>query len=193
MLKERSTVVQKIFLFCGIVGAMYVSVSTSTTDGKNSILGILSLFCAITAGALFCVFSRKSSHHFASMEITYISCMLGAVIFNAVNIVRHLVRGDVLSYFDPYFNLDNMIGFFVLGIMATIVATAMNNYALSKLQVSTVAAFGGVSTIVSIAIGVIFNDEKLMTYHYIGLPFILACIVGVSAISIMKSRKNMQK
>jgi drug/metabolite transporter (DMT)-like permease len=188
-LKERSSLLQKIFLGCGIFGVIYISVNTSTTDGKNTLAGILFLLAAVVAGSFFCAFSRRSSLSFSSSEITYFSCMLGAVAFNLASIARHILAGDVLHYFDPYFEPANIIGFLFLSIVSTIIAVLMNNFALSRLQVSTMAGFGGVSTIVTIIIGMIFANETLEVYHFIGLPFILLRMIGVSAISIIKSKK----
>ena len=123
------------------------------------------------------------------MEITYASCQLGAIAFNVVNVVRHLIRGDIQHYFDPYLKWDNLIGFFVLGVVSTIVATAMNNYSRSRLQMSTLAAFGGVSTLVAVLIGVFISGETLYYYHYIGFALILIRMVGVSAMSIYSDKK----
>ena len=191
-LKERSTLLQKIFLACGIFGVIYIAVNTNTSDGENSVIGILFLVGSVLAGSLFTAFSRKSSAHFSPMEITYFSCLLGAVIFNSINVVRHLIRGDILHYFDPYLDLDNIVGFLFLAVLSTVVATVMNNFALSRIQISTMSAFGGLSTVVTIAVGVIFRDEALMIYHYIGLPFIILRMVGVSVISIRKSREELK-
>ena len=83
-----------------------------------------------------------------------------------------------------------MIGFLFLGVLSTIVATGMNNYALSKMQVSSMAAFSGVSTMVTIIIGVFFRSESLYYYHYIGLSLIITRMIGVSAISIVKDKKR---
>ncbi|MBR4941960.1 MAG: EamA family transporter, partial [Clostridia bacterium] len=137
ILKEKSTLLQKIFLGLGIIGVIYIAVNTGETDGKDTPLGILFIILAVVSGSLFLVFSRKSSVHFSSFEITYFSSALGAAAFNTINIVRHLVRGDILHYFDPYFDLQNMVGFVFLAVISTIVATSMNNYALSKIKVST--------------------------------------------------------
>ena len=188
ILKEKNTMLQKIFLLVGIVGVVYIAVKTDKSSGEDSILGIIFLLLAIISGSLFSVFSRKSSKAFSAMEITYVSAMLGTVIFNAVSIVRHIINGDILSYFDPYFDLENIIGFAFLAILSTVVATGMNNWCLSKMQVSTMAAFSGVSTLVTILIGVIFKGEELYYFHYIGLSLIIIRMVGVSAISIRKSR-----
>ena len=188
LLRERCSLLQKVFLGCGIFGTVYIALNTSTTDGSNSVLGIVALFLAILSGTMFAVFSRKSSKKFAPMEITYISCMLGAVAFNLANVIRHIAVGDILHYFDPYFKAENIVGFLFLGVASTIIATAMNNYALSRLQISTMTAFGGVSTFVTVIVGVIFNSEVLEYFHYIGFFFILLRMVGVSVISIRRDR-----
>ncbi len=192
VLKERNTLLQKIFLGLGIVGAIYIAVNTNTSDGQNSVLGIVFLFLTLLAGSLFSVFSRKSSKNFSAMEITYVSCMLGAVAFNAVNVVRHLIVGDILHYFDPFFSLDNLLGFAFLGIVSTIVATGMNNFALGRMQSSTMAAFGGISTLVTVAVGVIFGGEHLYLYHIIGLSLIVIRMVGVSVIAIRREKQMVE-
>lgn len=189
-LKERSSILQKIFLGCGIFGVIYIAVNTNTTDGRDTVAGILFLLGSVVAGSFFCAFSRKSSSHFSSVEITYFSCMLGAIFFNLINVVRHLFAGDLLHYFDPYLNPENLMGFFFLSVISSIVAVMMNNFALSRIQISTMAAFGGLSTIVTIVIGMMFGNETLSFYHYVGLPFIFLRMVGVSAISIIKSNRQ---
>jgi drug/metabolite transporter (DMT)-like permease len=189
-LKEDSTLAQKIFLGLGIFGAVYIAVNTDTTSGKDSVLGILFLILTVVSGSLFSVFSRKSSRSFGAMEVTYVSCMLGALVFNAVNVVRHLFAGDILHYFDPYMNVDNLIGFAFLAILSTIVATGMNNFALGRMQSSTMAAIGGISTFVTIGVGMLLGGEILETYHIIGLVFILARMIGVSYIAIKRDRQK---
>ncbi len=189
ILKERNTLMQKIFLGLGIVGAIYIAVNTNTSDGNNTVIGIIFLILTNVVGSLFLVFSRKSSKKFAPMEITYVSALIGAVVFNSINVVRHLIKGDILHYFDPYFNLENLIGFVVLGIVSTIIATAMNNFALGRMQTSTMAAFGGLSTLVTVAVGVIFAHETLYPFHIIGLSLIIIRMVGVSIIAIRREKQ----
>ncbi len=191
-LKEDSTLSQKIFLGLGIFGAIYIAVNTDTTSGEDSLPGILFLILTVVSGSLFAVFSRKSSRSFGAMEITYVSCMLGALVFNAANVIRHLFAGDILHYFDPYFNWNNLVGFAFLAILSTIVATSMNNFALGRMQSSTMAAFSGISTFVTIGVGMALGGETLETYHVVGLVFILARMIGVSYIAIKRDRKKLK-
>lgn len=193
ILKEKTTLMQKLFLGIGIAGVIYIAVNTNTSDGKDTIAGIIFIVLAVLSGSLFAVFSRKSSAHFNSMEVTYFSAMLGMMAFNSVNIVRHISSGDILGYFSPLFNIQNLIGFIFLAIISTIVATGMNNFALSKIQTSTASAFSGLSTVVTITVGVIFGGEHLYYFHYIGITLILIRMIGVSYISIKKTRSDTTK
>ena len=53
------------------------------------------------------------------------------------------------------------------------------------------SAFGGVSSLVTILIGVFISGEELYLYHYIGFAFILVRMVGVTVINIINERKIM--
>jgi drug/metabolite transporter (DMT)-like permease len=190
ILKEKTSTAQKIYLLLGIIGVIYIAAKTDVTSGKDSIFGIVCLVISIICGALFMVFSRKSSKKFNAMEVTYIYCLLGMLAFNLVNVVRHIFDGNLLNYFAPYFNVDNMIGFIFLSIISTIIATQMNNFALGRMQTSTMSAFGGVSTFTTVLIGVIFMNEKLYYYHYIGFALIIIRMIGVSYIAIKKDKEK---
>lgn len=189
-LRERCSFLEKVFLFIGIAGVIYIATKTSSGDGKDSVIGIAFLLLAVISGSLFSVFSRKSSKYFSPMEITYAATIMGALIFNVVNIIRHIVRGDIIHYFKPYLSLNNMVGFLFLGVLSAVLGTAMNNYCLSKIQLSTIAAFSGVSTLVTILIGVIFKNEQLYYFHYIGLALIISRMIGVSTLSVMRNKKT---
>ena len=193
ILKESTTLSQKIFLALGIIGVIYIAINTNTSSGNDTVIGILCLIVAVIAGPAYLVFSRKSSGQFAALEITYFSCLLGAVVFNALSIIKHLWQNDILHYFDPYFDPKNIMGFVTLSIVSTIFCTLMNNFSMSRLQASTVAAFGGVSTIVTILIGVLFLEEKLYYFHYIGFTLILIRMIGVSWVAIKKDKKSSAK
>lgn len=189
-LKEKTTVMQKVFLSIGILGVLYIALNTTPSGGKDSVLGILFLILAIMSGALYLTFSRKSGNSFRALEITYVAVCMGALIFNGVNVVRHLILGNIENYFVPYFNTENIIGFAFLGIVCTIVATGMNNFALKKMQASTMSAFGGVSTFVTVIAGIFLGGETLYSFHIIGLSMILIRMIGVSYIQIRRSKNE---
>lgn len=189
-LKERIDWKKGFFLVIGMVGAIIIAVYTKPdANGKDSLSGIIFILLAVITGALFVTFSRKTSAGFNAMEITYFSCFMGAVAFNGVNVVKHIINGNLSIYFMPFMSLDNMIGFIFLAIISTIIATGMNNFALARMQVSTMSAFTGLSTLVSIIFGVMFKNEPLYWYHNIGISLILIRVVGMIWLTAGNNKK----
>lgn len=181
ILRERTSWLQKILLLVSIAGVTLVTVCTgSDAGGSNSLWGILLLIGAYISGALFLICSRKSSQAFSSVEITFFTTMVGAVVFNGINVVRHAMAGTIATYFSPLFSAENLVGFLFLSLLSSIAATVMNNYALSRIQASCVSALSGISTITSIAAGVLVNHEVLHWYHLVGAVLILVGGIGVN-------------
>ena len=182
VLKEKTNFLQNIFLVIGVSGIIYVVVHTTSEEGKDSPWGMLFMLLAVVSTTFYSAFSRKVSKHgeFTPMEITCFTAFMGAVAFNSVNLVRHLANGTITSYFKPYFSLDNIIGFVFLGVISTIIATAVNNVVLTKIPPARSAAFGGLSTLITIVEGVLLKGEKLRYFHVIGTTLIIACMFGVN-------------
>lgn len=186
-LRERTSWLQKILLLVSIAGVTLVTVCTGgDSEGTNSLWGILLLIGAYISGALFLICSRKSSQAFSSVEITFFTTMVGAVVFNGINVVRHLAAGTIATYFEPLFSVENLVGFLFLSLLSSIAATVMNNYALSRIQASSVSALSGISTITSIVAGVLVNHEILHWYHVVGAVLILVGGIGVNYLAQKK-------
>ena len=193
-LKERIDWKKGLFLTIGMVGAILIAIYTKPdANGKDSLPGIIFILLAVITGSLFVTFSRKTSAGFNAMEITYFSCFMGAVAFNSVNIVKHIINGNLSTYFMPFMSLDNMIGFVFGAIISTIIATGMNNFALARMQVSTMSAFTGLSTLVTIIFGVMFKNEPLYWYHNIGITLIMIRVVGMIWLTAGNNRKITEK
>lgn len=195
ILKERTTPLQRIFLCTGIVGVIYIAMKNMAMNPEDSSrsdtpLGIIFLLGAVISTVMFQTLARKYSDKSNPFEISYVSCILATVIFNAVNVVRHIANGTLANYFDPLFDKDKIVGFVFLGIVCTVIALSLSLYALSKIQVSTFSALSGFTTIVSIIGGVTFFGEKIYSFHYIGFACILVQMIGVSVISIRKAKKQ---
>lgn len=191
-LRERTTWLQRFLLLVSIAGVSLVTVFTGNNDGSqtNTLWGIAFLILAYTSGALFLICSRKSSQQFSSVEITFFTTMVGAVVFNGINVARHLHAGTITAYFEPLFSWENLVGFLFLSILSSIVATVMNNYAVSRIQASSVSALSGIGTITSIILGVLVNHEVLHWYHYVGTVMILVGGIGVNYITQRRLEKQ---
>ncbi len=190
ILKETTNLKQKLYLGVSIIGVLLVTLLSGSGSGKTTVIGMVLLILCQLSGALFLVCSRKSSQKFSSMEITFFTTMVGAVVFNAINITRHLSLGTITTYFKPLENLENIIGLLFLSILSSIVATAMNNYGLSKIQASSVSALSGIGIIVSVLLGVFVNGDILEWYHIVGAVLMFIGGVGINRIAALKKQNN---
>lgn len=192
ILKEKTNLIQKLFLILGIVGVIIITVN-GQNDGESTIWGIICLFITATCGASFIVSSRKSSKGFTATEITYFSSMLGMIFFNGLSLANHFASGTVNTYFYPLYSLDNVFCLVYLALSGSIIATAAINYGASKIQASSVSAFSGISTVTAIFIGVFFNNEKLYLYHIISTILILASAIGINYTKVKEQERNLIK
>ncbi len=179
-LKERLNHKGKLFLTLRILGVAAIVLFEQSSGGDSSVAGILFMLLSGLSGVFFLISSRKASGRFSAMEITYFMNMVGMVVFNGINVVRHLISGNLTEYFAPMSHMENVIGLIFLGVCSSVLATLMNNYALGKLPVALVSSFGGLTTVTTIALGVLFNNEKLYGYHIVGTALILIGIIGMS-------------
>lgn len=74
--------------------------------------------------------------------------------------------------------------------MASGIATIINNYGVSRLQVSSVAALGGVSPLTCVLLGVLIDHNPLHWYHGVGGILILAGAIGVNLLAIRQQEKT---
>lgn len=188
-LGETTTWAQKEMIFLRISAAILIVVN-ATSSGTDSIIGIICISIAGISGALFGIFSRKSSQDFNAIEVTYLTTIVGAVAFNAINVVRHLSMGTISTYFTPYFDMQNMIGFVYLAVVSSIVATMMGNYALGKMQATVASAFSGASTIVTILLGVFVNKEPIGLYHYVAMIMMVFAGIGMAVLNNKRSNNE---
>ncbi len=193
-LKERTSLAQKLLLVLSVGGVVLVTIF-SGGGGQNSILGIVFLMLANMCGALFVISSRKSSStQFSAMEVTYFAAIVGAIVFNAINLVVMTKNNTLSTFFTPLLDIKTVLAFVFLSVLSTILATLMTNFAISKIQPSSVSALGALSTVVTIAVGVIFKGDELGWYHIVGTALILCGSVGINYLTQKRaSIKNSQE
>lgn len=187
ILKERTTALQKLLLSISMGGVIVATFSAVNNTGENTVWGIACLAVAYLSGSLFTVCSRKVSAQFSAVEITFFSTMVGAVVFNGFSLIHHLGNGTLTAYFHPLANIENIVGFLFLGVLSSIVATIMNNYALARIQASNLSALGGISTVVSIVLGIIVNHEQWCLNQLLGTAMILTGAIGVNYLTLKKA------
>lgn len=187
LLGERINGQQRLFLALGIIGTVITS-ALSVGGGQNTWWGILCMFGSYTFGAMFCVVSRKASAEFTSVEMTFFITAVGAAVFNGISLTQHLRAGTLNQYFAPLLDWKNLVGLLFLGIGSSVLATIMNTYALARVQASHLSVLGGLTTIISVVLGVTVNHEQLRWYHIVGGILILTGAIGVNWISLRQKQ-----
>lgn len=182
-LNEKPTMKQTIFIIASVIGVAIIGMMNSSGDTGSSLFGMLLMLGAVMSAAFFSIISRKISKQFNAFEITYFMMISGAVSFNGLSIIMHLVNKDISSYFKPLTSLTFLTSVIYLGIVSSIIAYFLLNYSLAKLQASKATVFANISTIVSILAGVIFLNESFHLYHLVGSALILIGVWGTSRFS----------
>lgn len=184
ILGERTTVLQTISILLSVGGVFVIILMQRNGElAEGSLPGYLLLLGAVAAAALFNIMSRKSSQQFKPIEITFVMMWVGAVVFNIIAVVQHLQVGQLRQYFSPLLQREVVLSVVYLGILSSIGAFFLINFALSRLLASQAAVFANLTTVVSIFAGVVFRGEAFFWYHALGAAMILLGVWGTNYFS----------
>lgn len=186
LLKEIPSKIQWFFILLSVSGVVFIVLMDSSPGSQNTLLGTVFLLIAVFVGSLYNILSRKSSVHFSSIEITYFMMGAGAIVFNIISFIIDLVNEDLDNFFLPLLNIDFLISILYLGILSSITAFFLINFALSALPASKAVIFGNLATVISIIAGVIILKEAFYYYHVIGSIIIISGIVGTNYFNARK-------
>ncbi|AIS53270.1 hypothetical protein TKV_c21380 [Thermoanaerobacter kivui] len=180
-LKERPSLYQLLFILLSVTGVVFIIFMTGIESRNTSIMGFLFLLGAVLSAAFYSILARKSSLEFSPIEITFVMMWLGAIAFNILNLIDRMSKGYSLSqYFSNLTNYKVLIPVLYLGILSSIVAYFLNNYALSKLPASQASVFANLTTVISIIAGITIRHEAFYWYHVIGAIMILIGVWGTN-------------
>ena len=173
LLGEKCGLAQIGWAVCSFVGVTVISLSGSES-GVVSAKGVLLLMGAVLSSGLFMVLSRKLSEEFSTFERTYIMFLMGSVTFIAAAAVESgfspAVIGEKLSRcMKPSF----VLAVIYLSLVSSVLAFLLINYSAAKIEARRAASFASVSTVVSIAAGVILSGEPFGLVQLVGSALIL--------------------
>ena len=168
-------------IVCSLGSVLGVIITTlGATDMKSSVLGVLLLMISVAAGALFYVFSKKSGEYFNALERTYVMFAMGSVLYVTFALVE--CRGGYASLIMPALSTPAFWGCIVyLSIVSSVMAFLLLNYGSSYVSVSEASIFANLTTVISIAAGVIFVNETFTLWQMIGAIIIVGSVYISSA------------
>lgn len=183
-LKEIPSLMQYVFAVISVSGVVITTI-VSNADGAVTLLGILLLMGAVCSAVGYNITSRKISTEFSVLERTYAMTAIGMAAFGVIALLENI--HDPFKVISSFSSLNYTLSIFFLGIVSSIVAFMLLNYANTYLPVAKTTVFSNITTVVSVAAGMIFLNEKLSVEMVIAIVMI---IFGVLGVQIMGTKKK---
>ncbi|HEX7714143.1 MAG TPA: DMT family transporter [Bacillota bacterium] len=183
-LHEQAGWRQWLFVLCSVAGVGMIVLAGSGANLAVHTAGMAILLLAVAAAAVYNILSRRYSATYSPLEITTGMMYAGAVFFNLLRLTAFPAKG---FYFQGFTRIGSLFPLIYLGLLSSVGAFFLVNYMLKKMAVAKVAAFNNLTTVVSVAAGVIFRGEALGPYHLVGGSLILIGVWGINALDKSKA------
>ncbi|MGG1658411.1 DMT family transporter [Brevibacillus sp. NRS-1366] len=191
-LKESSTWLQKLATLLSVVGVIYIFAMKGMSVGTGNSMGTILILLSALSLAGYSVLAKKMTKSFHYIDVTYMVTIIGFLSFNAMAVYRHAAEGSLSAYFAPFAHTQFIASILFLGVLSSLVTSLLTNFALSKMEASRLSVFGNLSTLVTMAAGVLFLQEQLAYYHLIGAVMIIAGVVGTNFLRAKSSVSKQQ-
>lgn len=178
LIHEKLTIKKLAWIMCSVAGVLVISVNQSSS-GAVTLKGILFLIGAMTAAAFYSILSRTISGQFSPMERTSIMMFMGCLAFTATALVRE-GAGYPNEFISAVSNPYVMIPVLFLSMICSVTAYYLLNYAMTYLEVNTVAVFTNIIPVVSVLSGVLILGEPFSLIFIPGIVLILGGVYMVS-------------
>ncbi len=180
-LKEHTRLMQKLSLLLSVCGVVMIFVLQSSTGlSMDHLGGMLLLLGSAISFAGYGVLARPLTRVYNPLELTWVTLIVAAVLFNVAAGVMHLVQGDMITYIAPLVKPDYWMSLLYLGVLSSLGTTLLSSYALSILKATQMSVFSNFATITSMIAGAVLLGERLMYYHIIGAILIIIGVLGTN-------------
>jgi len=175
-LKEIPSLMQYVFTFVSVLGVV-IMVYSGKADGTVTALGVVLLMGAVISSVLYNVLSRKISKEFTALERTYAMMLIGLVVFASISFAENFDNpaNMIMPFKHPLYTVSVLY----LGAVSSVAAFLLLNYANTHLPVSKTTVFSNITTLVSVAAGIVFLDEKISAVTFVSAIMIIAGVWGV--------------
>jgi drug/metabolite transporter (DMT)-like permease len=174
-LKERLSRGQLLGVLLSIAGVSGIILLDGFQPDADWV-GIVCMLLAMLTGSAYNIMVRGISREIGALEITYAMMAVGAACFSALAVVQCANQGNIAALVEPFAHPQFLLAVVYLGILASVVAYFAINKALPLLGAGRTSAFANLTTVISMAAGVVVLGERLQAYHLVGAAMIL---VGV--------------
>ena len=168
--------VSKKQILCSVGSVIGVAITTLGMESTDSsALGIIMLFIAVLAAAMFYVFSQKAGEHYNALERTYVMFAIGSVTYVIAALVQCAGQYDTLIL-PVVSSLQFWGGMIYLSVFSSVAAFMALNFGSSYIPVSQASIFANLTTVISIVAGVVVLHEAFTIQQVIGAAVILVSV-----------------
>lgn len=188
-LREVPRAMQYVFSLLSVAGVAIMALS-GKSGGTVTTLGIILLFGAVLSSAAFNITSRKISGEFTAIERTWATTAVGALSFMIIALFENIENPQ--NIITPFLSPAFLWSILYLGIVSSVVAFLMLNYANTYLPVAKTTVFSNITTVISVLAGSIFLDEKITPIAILSTVMIIAGVTGVQMISVKNRGEKLE-
>ncbi len=187
ILGEIPSPLQYVFTILSVGGVVIMSLA-GNAEGSVSILGIVLLLGAVISSVGYNTLSRKISAEFTVFERTYAMTFVGLISFLGIAMVENIK--NPISVINSFASFEYTAAILYLGIVSSVVAFLLLNYANTHLPVAKTTAFSNITTVVSVIAGAIFLNEKITPLTIVSTFMIIAGVMGVQLAELNKAKNK---
>lgn len=181
---EKPTGLQALFSVLSVAGVILMALLTDE-GGSIKPRGVLLLIGAVIASVGFNVMSRKTAGEFSPFERTYVMFLLAGAVFTLLAVAEN--RQQLSALITPVTSPSFLLALGYLGLLSSVGAFFLINYANTYLPLARTTVFSNVITVVSVFAGAVFLNEPF------GWPAVAAAIlivVGIWGVQHFVSKKE---
>lgn len=181
VLNERPSFMQYVFAALSVAGVV-IAVLSGQKEGIVSGAGVILLIGAVLSSAFYNISSRKISGEFSVLERTYAMTLIGVVSFVLIALFENIQNpvNIISSFFEPSY----LYAILYLGIVSSVIAFLLLNFANTHLPVAKTTVFSNITTVVSVIAGVAFLEEKISYLVIIAVIMIVTGVIGVQTLNL---------
>ena len=176
-LKEYPTPRQALFCLMPVAGVILMTVSGKEL-GVVTPIGIVLLLLTLLTSAFYKTVNRKAAEEFTSFERSFLVLGNAALVFSLVGMGS--VGWNVKTFVAPLLHIEYLLSVLSLGLLCSVAAQLLTNYASGKMSVFKMSSFGALSTLCSVFAGVVFLKEPMNITLLLGSVLILVGIRQVT-------------
>ena len=177
VLHEKVTRRQVICAVLCIGGVALIYMGGET---RISALGLVLLLMTVGCDAAYYTLTHRAAEKFTAFEVTYVMFTVGMVFFIPAALIQG--AGHMAETFLPAMESGAFWGSVIyLGLVSSVAAYFLLNFATAHLTVSEASLFSNVTTVVSVLAGVVLLKEPFGVWQMLGVAVILVCVYAANA------------